>query len=58
LALAFTGLRLHEEAVPSGSDDRLISASDSRVSALLIHAREDLVILGEVLRQTSARSSR
>jgi acetate kinase len=46
-ALAFVGLRLSESAVRTG--DRLISADDSRVAALLVHAREDLVILGEVL---------
>jgi acetate kinase len=47
-ALAFLGLRPEDR---TGTGDRLISSADSRVSALLIHAREDLVILGEVLRQ-------
>jgi len=40
-------LRLKDDA---GSGEGLISTGDSRVSALLIRAREDLVILAEVLR--------
>jgi acetate kinase len=52
-ALAFVGLRLSDGAA-RGSDDRLISTADSPVVALLVHAREDLVILGEVLKQTRA----
>jgi acetate kinase len=47
-ALGFAGLRLKDEATTTG--DRVISDADSRVSALVIHAREDLVILEEVLR--------
>jgi acetate kinase len=47
-ALAFAGLRLEEE--PGRAGDRLISASGSRVAALVVLAREDLVILDEVLR--------
>jgi acetate kinase len=47
-ALGFAGLRLKDEATATG--DRVISDADSRVSALVIHAREDLVILEEVLR--------
>ena len=47
-ALGFAGLRLSDEP---GMGDRLISAGDSRVSVLLIHAREDLVVLGEVVRR-------
>ena len=46
-ALAFAGLRLTND-VPSTAD-RLLSASDSRVAVLLVHAREDLVVLREVL---------
>jgi acetate kinase len=50
-ALAFAGLRL-EETESESINDRVISSSDSRITALLIHAREDLVILSEVLRLT------
>jgi acetate kinase len=57
-ALAFAGLRLGRDVAEPGTGDRLISATDSRVSVLLIHAREDLVILAEVLRHTSAGSPR
>ena len=46
-ALAFAGLRLTND-VPSTAD-RLLSASDSRVAVLLVQAREDLVVLREVL---------
>jgi acetate kinase len=54
-ALAFAGLQLQEDTATPGTEDRLISTPDSRVSALLIHAREDLVILSEVLRHTERR---
>lgn len=54
-ALAFTGLRLATEA--TGANDCLISATDSRVSVLVIHAREDLVILDEILRQSGHHQS-
>jgi acetate kinase len=47
--LGFTGLRLDGEA-GRAPGDRVISSSDSRVAALVVHAREDLLILGEVLR--------
>ncbi len=47
-ALRFAGLRLDDRDGASG--DRKISAADSRVAALIIHAREDLVILDEVVR--------
>jgi acetate kinase len=47
-ALGFAGLRLQDD--PTAGGDRVISAGDSRVSVLVIHAREDLVILEEVLR--------
>jgi acetate kinase len=50
-ALAFTGLRLAGETASSGAADRLISTPESPVAALLVHAREDLVILGEVVRR-------
>ncbi len=50
-ALSFAGLRLADQG--SDRSDRLISAADSRVRALVINAREDLVILGEVLRTVS-----
>jgi acetate kinase len=53
-ALAFAGLRLARDA--AGSDDRRISTDDSRVTALLVHAREDLVILDAVLQQSTLRS--
>jgi acetate kinase len=52
--LAFAGLWLESGA--TGNGDRRISAIDSRVSALLVHAREDLVILGEVRRLTQERA--
>ncbi|HYL71611.1 MAG TPA: acetate/propionate family kinase [Candidatus Dormibacteraeota bacterium] len=48
-ALAFTGLRLREEQ-GAGSADRLLSSPESTVAVLLIHAREDLVVLDEVVR--------
>jgi acetate kinase len=48
-ALGFAGLVLASETTEPKSD-RLISSDDSRVAALLIRAREDLVVLGEVLR--------
>jgi acetate kinase len=49
-ALTFAGLRLSDGAASEGGD-RLISTAESKVSALLVHAREDLVILAEVLKQ-------
>jgi acetate kinase len=56
-ALAFAGLRLQADAGPA-EGDRLVSAADSRVTALVVHAREDLVILDEVLRRVSTGSPR
>jgi len=47
VALGFAGLRLAPD--PGGAGDRLISPADSRVAALVVHAREDLVILDEIL---------
>jgi acetate kinase len=55
-ALAFTGLRLDEDAAPAAARDRLISAVDSQVASLVIHAREDLVVLDAVLRLTEGAS--
>jgi acetate kinase len=52
-ALGFCGLVLKPDA--PGAGDQLISTADSRVAALLVHAREDLVILDEVVRLTSGR---
>jgi acetate kinase len=49
-ALGFAGLRLSDEPAQPNKDDRLISTADSIVTALLVHAREDLVILADVLR--------
>ena len=53
-ALGFGGLRLDLERNRSASLDRVISTTDSPISALVIHAREDLVILDEVLRLTGS----
>jgi acetate kinase len=53
-ALGFAGLRLGADS--GGTGDRLISSGESRIAALVVHAREDLVILDEVLRQPSPRS--
>jgi acetate kinase len=50
-ALSFAGLRLADGAAPPGTGDRRISAADSRVAGLVVHAREDLVILAEVVRR-------
>lgn len=48
-SLAFAGLRL-DAAADQAAGDRVISAPGSTVSALVIHAREDLMVLDEVLR--------
>jgi acetate kinase len=55
-ALAFAGLHLVADS--SGAGGRLISDFNSRVSALVVEAREDLVILAEVSRLTGASPSR
>ncbi|TMQ71777.1 MAG: acetate/propionate family kinase [Candidatus Eisenbacteria bacterium] len=55
--LAFAGLALDEDATPSGAEDRVISARDSRVHALVVRAREDLALLDQVLRLLDARRS-
>jgi acetate kinase len=47
-ALGFAGLRLRPDS--SGAGDRLISERASPIAALLVQAREDLVILAEVMR--------
>jgi acetate kinase len=52
--LAFAGLRLQGDDAASVAD-RIISAPESTVKVLVIHAREDLVILAEVLRHTAGR---
>jgi acetate kinase len=49
-ALAGAGLRLVAEGAQGGSGDRLISTPDSAVAALVVAAREDLVILEAVVR--------
>jgi acetate kinase len=51
-SLGFAGLRLAPGgAMGEGGDgDRIISTPGSSVAVLVVHAREDLVILGEVLR--------
>jgi acetate kinase len=49
-ALGFAGLRIGEEQDSAATADRRISSADSRVSVLVVHAREDLVVLQEVLR--------
>jgi len=43
------GLELDEEVNARGRADRDISAAGSRVRAVVLHAREDLAILEEVL---------
>jgi acetate kinase len=54
-ALDFAGLRLSDRG---GDEDRVISARGSAIAVLVIRAREDLVILGEVRRLLRARASR
>jgi acetate kinase len=48
-ALAASGLRLDTKDV-AGAQDARISAPDSQVAVFVVHAREDLVILADVLR--------
>jgi acetate kinase len=55
-SLEFTGLRLSRDADQPSVPDRVISAPDSAVAVLVIHAREDLMVLDEVLRLTDATS--
>jgi acetate kinase len=57
-SLAFAGLRLRPDAAGASTGDRVISSEQSRVSALVIHAREDLVILDEVLRAAHRTAAR
>jgi acetate kinase len=47
--LAASGLRLDTKDV-AGAQDARISAPDSQVAVFVVHAREDLVILADVLR--------
>jgi acetate kinase len=54
-ALKFAGLTLEDESALPASGDRRISVPQSTVAALVVHAREDLVILDEVLRLTQSR---
>lgn len=54
-SLGFAGLRLDSDANRSGACDRRISTSDSTIAALVVRAREDLVILGEALRLVKDR---
>jgi acetate kinase len=49
-ALGFLGLRLDPSANEHNTSDAVISASGSRVKALVITAREDLAVLREVSR--------
>jgi acetate kinase len=49
-ALGFLGLRLDPSANEHNTSDAVISASGSRVKALVITAREDLAVLREVRR--------
>jgi acetate kinase len=49
-ALGFLGVRLDPSANEHNTSDAVISASGSRVKALVITAREDLAILREVRR--------
>lgn len=46
--LKWTLLDADQSSVP----DRVISAPDSAVAVLVVHAREDLMVLDEVLRLT------
>ena len=55
-SLEFTGLRLRGNADQPSVPDRVISAPDSAVAVLVVHAREDLMLLDEVLRLSDATS--
>jgi acetate kinase len=55
-SLEFTGLRLGRDADQPSVPDRVISAPDSAVAVLVVHAREDLMVLDEVLRLTDVTS--
>ena len=54
--LEFTGLRLSRDADQPSVPDRVISAPNSAVAVLVVHAREDLMVRDEVLRLTDATS--
>jgi acetate kinase len=54
--LEFTGLRLSSAADQASVPDRVISASGSAVAVLVVHAREDLMVLDEVLRLADVTS--
>jgi len=49
-ALLFAGVRLDEEVNRSASPDADVAHAESRVPLLVIHAREDLVMLRDVVR--------
>src|SRR6266511_1882139 len=49
-AFGFAGLRLEESRNAAASGDADVAADDSAVRALVVAAREDLTILGEVRR--------
>jgi len=57
-ALTWAGLRLNADANQSATaGDRVISAPDSSISALVVRAREDLVVLDEVIRLARTAAS-
>jgi acetate kinase len=49
-ALSFTGLTLDDPANDAAQGDALVAAPESRVAVLVVTAREDLAILGEMRR--------
>ena len=53
IAAAFDGLQL-DEAANSGATEGCISTAKSRISAMVVRAREDLVLLREVRRFSAA----
>ena len=55
--LELAGLRLSRDADQPSVPDRVISAPDSAVAVLVVHAREDLMVLDEVVRLTVATSA-
>jgi acetate kinase len=52
-SLGFAGARLDEAANEAATPDRDVAQADSAVRILVIRAREDLVILREVLRKAA-----
>ncbi len=53
-ALGFAGLSIDADANRAAADDRVISSSESTVVALVVRAREELVILDDAVRLTSS----